>query len=96
MYRQRPSDWVLISRRRGGRVPHRRETERDATGVHAGGTPALPGGRLFQSLLFLEEGACAGVADYSPAVAAEPSRLVALRRHSCAFVEHSFFFFCIR
>ena len=32
------------SRRQGGRVPHRRETERHATGVHAGGTPALPGG----------------------------------------------------
>ena len=27
-----------------GRVPHRRETERHRTGVHAGGTPALPGG----------------------------------------------------
>ena len=26
------------------RVPHRREPERHATGVHAGGTPALPGG----------------------------------------------------
>ena len=34
------------SGRQGGRVPHRRETERDATGVHAGGTPALPGCRL--------------------------------------------------
>ena len=28
----------------GGRVPHSRETERYATAVHAGGTPALPGG----------------------------------------------------
>ena len=27
-----------------GRVPNRRETERPATAVHAGGTPALPGG----------------------------------------------------
>ena len=26
-------------------MPHRRETERHRTGVHAGGTPALPGGR---------------------------------------------------
>ena len=34
-------------RRQGGRVPHRRETERHATGVHAGGTPALPGGPSF-------------------------------------------------
>ena len=32
------------SRRQGGRAPHRRETERHATGQHAGGTPALPGG----------------------------------------------------
>jgi len=32
------------ARRLGGRVPHRRETERHRTGVHAGGTPALPGG----------------------------------------------------
>ena len=32
------------SRRQGGRVPRRRETERYATGVHAGGTPAFPGG----------------------------------------------------
>ena len=32
------------SRRRGGRVPHRRETERHATGQHAGETPALPEG----------------------------------------------------
>ena len=40
----RPSPWG--SRRQGGRVPHRRETERHATGVHAGGTPALPEGVL--------------------------------------------------
>ena len=32
------------SRRQGGRVPHRGETERHPTLVHAGGTPALPGG----------------------------------------------------
>ena len=44
----------------GGRLPHRGETERHATVVHAGGTPALPGGRLFQSLLLLE-GAHAGL-----------------------------------
>ena len=30
-----------------GQVLYRRGTERDATGVHAGGTPALPGGRLW-------------------------------------------------
>ena len=31
------------SRREGGGVRHRRETERHRTGVHAGETPALPG-----------------------------------------------------
>ena len=35
---------AVAAGRVAGRVPHRRETERDATGVHAGGTPALPGG----------------------------------------------------
>ena len=38
---------ITLAARRGAavcRVPHRRETERHATGVHAGGTPALPGG----------------------------------------------------
>ena len=38
------------SRRRRWRVIHRRHTERIATAVHAGGTPALPGGRLFRSV----------------------------------------------
>ncbi len=32
------------SRRQGDRAPYRRKTERHATGVHAGGTPALPEG----------------------------------------------------
>ena len=32
------------SRWQCGRVPHRRETERQPKGQHAGGTPALPGG----------------------------------------------------
>ena len=32
------------ARRRGGWLPHRRRAERNATAVHAGGTPALPGG----------------------------------------------------
>ena len=31
------------SRRQGGWLPHRKETERHATGEDAGGTPALPG-----------------------------------------------------
>ena len=31
------------SRRQGGRLQHRRETERQPKGQHAGGTPALPG-----------------------------------------------------
>ena len=38
----RPSPWR--SRRQGGRAPNRGETEWHATGVHAGGTPAFPGG----------------------------------------------------
>ena len=38
----RPGPWR--SRRMSGRVPHPREPERHATGVHAGGTPALPRG----------------------------------------------------
>ena len=32
-------------------MPYRRETERYATEVHAGGTPALPGGRLQKKIL---------------------------------------------
>ena len=39
----RPGLWR--SRRQGGRVRHRGETERNATEQHAGETPALPGGR---------------------------------------------------
>jgi len=39
-------------------VPHRRETERHATGVHAGGTPALPGGTSSYGIAFF---VCAGV-----------------------------------
>ena len=76
------------SRRRGGRLPHRRETERDATVVHAGGTPALPGGRLFQSLLLLE-GAHAGLPVRRPC---RCGRAVPLRGPSCDFVDHSFSF----
>ena len=34
------------SRRQGGRLQHRRETERQPKGQHAGGTPALPGNAL--------------------------------------------------
>ena len=37
-----PSPWCYG--RQGGGVLHRRETERNATAVHAGGTPAFPGG----------------------------------------------------
>ena len=45
------------SRRHGSRVPHRRETERHATAVHAGGTPALPGGPPPSHLRLEGEGA---------------------------------------
>ena len=44
------------SRRQGGRAPYRRETERYATAVHSGETPALPEGRLLPSFLLREEG----------------------------------------
>ena len=44
-------------RRQGGRVPHRRETERHATAVHAGETPALPGGPTCDHYLLLPGGA---------------------------------------
>ena len=79
----RPSPWR--SRRQGGRVPHRRETERQATGVHAGGTPALPGGH--PPIPLAPQGDVRRLAG--------PSRLVALRRSSCVFVDNSFFF-CFR
>ena len=45
----RPSPWRYG--RQGGGVLHRRETERNATAVHAGGTPALPGGASSWALL---------------------------------------------
>ena len=35
-----------ISTRRSGGLPHRRETERQPKGSHAGETPALPGGAI--------------------------------------------------
>ena len=44
------------SRRQGGRARHPRGTERYATAQHAGGTPALPGGRLLPSLLLFKGG----------------------------------------
>ena len=76
------------SRRQGGRAPHRRETERHATGQHAGGTPALPGGASSHHSCSSRgrEPACRAAAR---ADAAEPSRLVALRRSSCPFVDIS-------
>ena len=77
------------SPRQGGRVPHRRETERHLTGVHAGGTPALPGG-ILPSLLLLQ-GVRDGLPSRSPSHSAEPSRFVSLRGPSCHFVDYSFF-----
>ena len=53
-----------------------------ATVVHAGGTPALPGGRLFQSLLLLE-GAHAGLPVRRPC---RCGRAVPLRGPSSFFV----------
>ena len=45
------------SHRQGGRVRHRRETERQPRGEDAGGTPALPGGLLSSRLPFKGESA---------------------------------------
>ena len=55
----------------------------------AGGTPALPGGP--PPTLLLHKEARAGLPGRSPADAAEPSCLVALRDPSCHFVDHSWF-----
>ena len=41
--------------RQGGRVPHPGETERPPNAEDAGGTPALPEGRLLPSFLLREE-----------------------------------------
>ena len=81
-------------RRQGGRVPHPRETERHGTGVHAGGTPALPGGASSHQSCSSSRHvpACRAAAR---ADAAEPSRLVALRGPLGQFVDRSFFV-CIR
>jgi len=80
----RPSPWRF--RRQSGRVPHRRETEWHRTGVHAGGTPALPGG-FIPSLLLLK-GARAGLPGRSPC---RCGRAVTPSGPSCHFVDHSFF-----
>ncbi len=48
-----PSPWG--SRRQGGRAPHQGETERPPNAENAGGTPALPEGRLLPSFLLREE-----------------------------------------
>ena len=57
----------------------------------AGGTPALPGGRLLPSFLLLE-GAWAGLPGRGRVDSAEPSRLVVLRVSSWM----TLFFFCFR
>ena len=74
------------SRRQGGRVRHRREPEQHATAQHAGGTPALPGGRRFPTLLLLE-GACAGLPGRSPC---RCGTAVTIGGASCRFVDFSF------
>ena len=51
------------SRRQGGRLPHRRHTERLATAVHAGETPALPGGP--HSVTALQQRTSIGIRVYS-------------------------------
>ena len=70
----------IRSSRQGGRVPHCRETERHRKGVHAGGTPALPGGPLSSRLPFNGE-------------SAQPNRLDGRHnsRFDNPFVDYSFF-----
>ena len=46
----------VVPPRQGGRLRHRRETERQAKGEDAGGTPALPGGGLLPSSVPLKGG----------------------------------------
>ena len=60
---------------------HRRETERHATGVHAGGTPALPGGPL--PITLAPQGARAGSPGRSPC---RCGRAVTLGGRSSSFV----------
>ena len=77
---------LCLSHGQGGRVPNPRETERHRTGVHAGGTPALPGGassnrscssRGRRRLAGLQPCRC--------------GRAVPLRGPSSSFVDNSFF-----
>ena len=44
LHRNQPAAAPCLMLRQGGRLQHRRETERQPKGQHAGGTPALPGG----------------------------------------------------
>ena len=78
------------TRRQGGRVPHRGKTERQATGMHAGGTPALPRGAFSQHCCS-SKGRAPACQAAAPAGAAQPSRLVALRGPWRHFLDHSFF-----
>jgi len=66
------------SRQQGRRLPHRRHSQQFATAVHAGGTPALPGGAPL-SITLAPRGAHAGLPGHSPADATKPSRFVSLR-----------------
>ena len=78
------------SRRQGGRVRHRRETERQPKGEDAGGTPALPGGPPSSRLPFKGESAQPIWLD-GRLKSRFDIHLVALRESSCLFVDNSFF-----
>ena len=77
------------SRRQGGRVRHRRETERQPKGEDAGGTPALPGGPLSSRLPFKGESAQTNWLD-GRLKSRFDNHFVALPSPSCHFVDHSF------
>ena len=70
------------SRRQGDRLPHRRETERQAKGEDAGGTPALPGGP--PPITLAPQGGGCRIARPRPV----PIRQT--RPASCPFVDNSF------
>ena len=78
------------SRRQGGRLAHRGETERQAKGEDAGGTPALPGGPA--PITLAPQGGGRRLAGPQPC---RCGRAVTLSGPSCSFADNSFFF-CFR
>ena len=75
------------SGRQGGRAAHRRETERHRTGVHAGGTPALPGGPA--PITLAPRGGACRLAGSQPCPCGRAVTLGGPSGPSCHFVDHS-------